>query len=178
MINNKNIREIVINGLSDYLGCPVIRANQNVAPPKYPYGSFKVITPKSENKGTWQEHDDGISRKAVLQTLSFTFQSNKEDESIELAHKAHDWLDYAGTTYLNDNNIIVQSVTGVTNRDNFLTTEYEYRNGFDCFLWLYDEIEKTNVETIESIDLGNGLIEPAPTVDELSEKLEERLTGR
>lgn len=180
MIDFDNIRTIIVQGLTKYLGCPVIRSNQNAEPPKYPYVSYTVITPVADKKGTYGEYDDDISRKPITQTWSITIQSDDNAESVNLAAKAREWLDYVGTTYLNDNHIIVQSVGAIGNRDNFLTVEYQYRNGFDVVFWLLNEEEKPIAETgyIETVELGDAQITPPPTEDELMRRFEERLSGR
>ena len=141
MIDYDNMRAIVCKGLKEYLNCPVIRSNQNETPPPYPFISYTVTRPMSENKGTYGVYEDGVKRKPVNQTWSITALSDDNSESVALAVKAREWLDCFGTTYLSDNGVIVQSVGGVTNRDNFLTTGYEDRIGFDCFFWLFDTIE-------------------------------------
>ena len=167
MVDIERLRLIVARGLKDYLKCPVIKSNQNADPPDYPYVSYTITTVASENRGTYQEHSDGIARKSVNTTMSITVQSNDHVESVTLAQKAHDWIDYAGTVYLNDNDVIVQSVTSVTNRDNVLTSEFEYRNGFDCIFWCYDEVKMPEGEEIKEIVLG----------DDLNDRLEARLDG-
>lgn len=151
MIDYENLRKTVVKGLKEYLKCPIIRSNQNAEPPKYPYLSYTIITPMSENRGTYGEYDDGIARKSVTQTWSITVQSDDNNESLNLANKAKEWLDYAGTTFLNDNNVVVQSVSNVSNRDNIISIEYEYKNGFDVFFNVFDEVT-SNIETIENIE--------------------------
>lgn len=141
MIDNENLRLKVVKELKNYLQIPIIRGNQNAEPPKYPYLSYNVTTVASENNGTYGEYSDGIDRKPVTQTWSFTAQSDDESEALRLALKARDWLDHIGRAYLSDNHIIVQSITSVTSRDSILTIEYEYKKGFDIVFWLYDEIE-------------------------------------
>lgn len=153
MIDYENMRAVVCKGLKAYLGCPVIRSNQNEAPPPYPYVSYTITTLMSENKGSYGIYLGGVERKPITQTWSITALSDDNTESVELAVKAREWLDRVGTTYLSDNAVIVQSVGSVTNRDNFLTAEYEYRNGFDCFFWMFD--------TIEDAAEGDGEIETA-----------------
>lgn len=141
MIDNENLRKIVVKGLKYYLNIPVIRGNQNAEPPKYPYLSYNVTTSESANNGTWGEYEDEIDRIPVTQTWSITVQSDKDIESVNLASKAREFLCHHGTCYLNDNNVIVQSVTNITNRDNLITIEYEYRNGFDVVFWMMNEAE-------------------------------------
>lgn len=179
MIDIEQIKSIVCRGLKEYLNCTVFCSNQNTEKPSYPYISYTVTTPMSENKGTYGEYSDGMARKAVTQTWSITALSDKDLESLTLANKAREWLDYAGSTYLNDNGVIVQSVTAVNNRDNLLTVGYEYRNGFDVFFTCFDEVTNIAETTgiIETIDLMGERVEAPPTMDELTERLAQRLTG-
>lgn len=156
MISYEEMRAVIVKGLKDYLKCPIIRSNQNSEPPPYPYTTYTITTLMSENRGTWQEHDDGVDRKAVTQTWSLSFLSDDNLESVTLANKAREWLDRVGTEYLNSNGVIVQSVGVITNRDNILTVEYEYKNGFDVVFWLYDEVGNPIEQTIESVDFSGG----------------------
>lgn len=147
MIDLQAIRTTVVKGLKEYLGIPVIRSNQTGEPPPYPYVSYTIITPMSQNKGTWGKYTDGKERKPTTQTWSVTIQSNDNAEAVELAIKAHEWFDHIGTVYFDDNSIVVQSVGNISNRDNMITIEYEYRNGFDVVLWLLSEIDDTTAAT-------------------------------
>lgn len=167
MIDYENLRKTVVRGLKDYLKVPVIRNNQNSEPPPYPFVGYTVITLMSENKGTYGEYSDGKARKPVTTTMSITAYSNKNLESVELANRAREWLDYVGTTYLNDNGVIVQSVGSVTNRDNVLTIGYEYKNGFDCFFWSFDVVDMPNSGEIEKINFD----------EDVNKRLENRLDG-
>ena len=150
MIDYENLRVTVVKGLKKYLGCPVIHSNQNAEPPPYPYVSYTVTTLMTANHGTYGVYSDGKARKPVNCVWSITAQSDNSVESVTLANKARTWLDYFGAVYLNDNNVIVQSVGNVTNRDNVLTADYEYKNGFDCTFWTFDEIDLPDNGTIET----------------------------
>lgn len=152
MIDYENMRLAIATGLKTYLNCPVIRSNQNKKPPSYPYISYTITTLMSENKGTYGEYKDGAARKPVTQTWSITALSDDDVECVKLANKAREYLDYAGTVALNDKGVIVQSVGSITNRDNVLTVEYEYRKGFDVVFWLFDEV-KIETEVIETVDI-------------------------
>ena len=154
MIEYEKLRKAVATGLSEYLGCPVVRSNQNEAPPNYPYVSYTITTLLSQNKGTYGIYDDGRERKPFTQTWSITVQSDNNSECVTLAIKAQEWLDRVGKAYLDDNNVIVQSVGSITNRDNFITAGYEYRNGFDVVFWLMNELEY-ETEKIETMELKN-----------------------
>lgn len=163
MIDVDKLKQVVVSGLKEYLGCEVIRANQNAEPPAYPYVSYTITTLASANKGTYEEYADGTTRKQVTQTWSITAQSNSESESVKLALKAREWLDYSGRVYLKNNGVIVQSVTNITNRDNILTVEYEYKNGFDVVFYLFDETENNINKSgvIDYVDLiFNGKSKP------------------
>ncbi len=178
MIDYDGIRKVIVKGLKEYLKCPVVRSNQNADMPEYPFISYTITTVKSQNKGTHGEYADGTKRKPHTQTWSITAVSNDNTESVTLAAKAHEWLDLVGTTYMSDNDVVVQSVGGINNRDNFLTVEYEYRNGFDMFLSLFDTVGSTE-ETdgvIETFELGNKAIEKTD-YEALNDKLEQRLNG-
>jgi hypothetical protein len=140
MLDFRNQEIIIVEALQKHLGCPVVRANQTAPIPPYPYVSYTLMAPITENKGTWGKYDDGKDRKPITQTWSITVQSDDSTESQMLSLKAHDWFDYVGTLLLTDNNIIVQSVTDINNRDNLLTIAYEYRNGFDVVFWFLNEV--------------------------------------
>ena len=179
MIDYENIRLVVAKGLKEYCKCPVIRSNQNEKPPEYPFISYTVTTLMSQNNGTYGEYEDGAERKPFTQTCSISALSKDNTESVTLACKAREWLDRVGRTYLNENNVIVQTVGSVTNRDNFLTIDYEYKNGFDVVFWLYDTIKEMAEQDgyIETTDLGGINIKQPPTTEELVNKLAQRLDG-
>ena len=146
MLNTENQRGIVSSGMKKYLGCPCVRTNQTAEIPAFPYVGYNITTIASENKGTYGVYEDKIARKPVLQTWSITAHSDNYEQAVELANKARAWLDYVGTQYLNDNDVIVQSVGSVTDRSNLLTAEYDYAHGFDCVFWMYDEISLVEVD--------------------------------
>lgn len=179
MIEYDKLRATIVAGLKKYLKCPVIRSNQNAEPPPYPYVSYTIRTLLSAYNGTYGEYEDGTARKPFTQTWSISVLAADNTESVALAIKAREWLDRVGTTYLNDNDVIVQSIGNITNRDNVLTVEYEYKNGFDVVFWLFDtinsEVEEAT-ETIESIELGEYEIEREDE-EALNDLLENRLDG-
>lgn len=154
MIDTSGLMKTVVGGLKKYLDCEVVRANQTARKPKYPYVGFNITTLSSENKGTlakWEEQ--GKLVKPVTQTWSITARSRDYDESVRLANKAHDFLEYFGSQYLTDNNVIVESVGSVTDRSNLLTSEYEYAYGFDCFFTVNDEMALPDEGYIEEFNI-------------------------
>lgn len=155
MLNTEGQREIVSSGLENYLKHKVVRTNQTAEIPAFPYLGYNITTLANENKGTYGEYEDDTARKPVLQTYSYTSHSDDYTQALELANKARSWLDYVGTDYLNENDVIVQSVGNVTDRSNLLTSDYVYSFGFDCVFWMYDEIK------LAEVDEGKGEIEGA-----------------
>ncbi len=177
MIDFEKHRDIVAKGLKDFLGIPIIQSNQNAPLPKYPFGSYTVTTLMGVNGGSYGIYEDGTERKPFPQIWSLSFLSDTSDESVSYACKAREWFDRAGNTYLSDNGVIVQSVGGVTNRDNILSVEYEYKNGFDVTFVLFDTIEGTaeTEEYIETAEINGINVETPPTVERLFNNLAKRL---
>lgn len=141
MIDYENIRIKICTGLSEYLGCPVIRSNQDASPPNYPYLSYTITQPMGKNNGTYGVYDDNVERKPFIQTWSISVLSDNDSECVTLAIKAREWFDRVGNLFFSESDIIIHTVGGITSRDNFLTTGYEYKKGFDVDVYLFDEIE-------------------------------------
>ena len=167
MVKTDNIRSTVVKNLKEYLGCPLVRANQTAKMPAMPYGRYTITTLATANNGTYGEYEDGKARKPVKQHWSLTFESDKYEEAVNFANKARSWFEYTGTTVLNDNDVIVESVGAVGDRSNLLTIEYQYSYGFDVTFWAYDEVEILTTETIEELSFG----------EDYNQKLEDRLDG-
>jgi len=154
------MRETVASGLREHLGVTVIRANQTADAPAHPYVTYNVTTPATKNDGTWQQHDDGIDRKLVRSVWSITILAKDFDESIMLATKARAWFEHTGRVWLDDHGITVQSTTDINNRDNILSVEYERKNGFDVFFYVFDETEKPSNTTgyIEGVEIAHEIL--------------------
>lgn len=154
MIAYDKMRPIVAEGLSDYLGCPVIRGNQSKPPPKKPYGVYNITTYAGANRGTYQRDADGVDRLMVRSIWSLSFIADDYDESVMLAIKARGWIEHTGRGWLAENGVVVQSTTDITNRDNILTVEYERKTGFDVVFYVYDEVQSL-IETTGYIEGAN-----------------------
>ena len=159
MIDLDKIQSIVPEGMSKYIGIPVIRGNQTGNAPKYPYMTYNVPTIAGENNGTWQQHDDGIDRLLVRSIWSFTALSDDWMQSVLYATRAREWLSHSGRVLLSDNGITVQSTTEINNRDNILTVEYERKNGFDVVFYVYDKAENPAAKNgyIESVEVDHNM---------------------
>lgn len=160
MLDYRQTEIVIVENLKDYLQselrpCEVVRQNQVSKIPPYPYVSYTVIPLVSSMGGTYCEAEDGTLYRAIQQTWSFTTQSDDQEEAIELAYKIVDFFSAVGVTLLNDNGIVVIRVGGISNRDNLITIQYEYRNGLDVTFSLIYSIEPSNqimrdkIETIK-----------------------------
>lgn len=145
MIDYRATEIVIVDALKAYLStlerpCEVVRANQVAEAPAYPYVSYTVTTPAAAYSGTYSEAEDGTLYRSILQTWSFTVQSDDAEESIGLALKAYDFFAVAGHTHLADHGITVRRVQGVTARDNLISIEYEHRNGLDITFGLLSTV--------------------------------------
>ena len=164
MIDFRKIETLITDGLQSWLSgkgynCPVIMANQTVPTPRYPYLSYTVTTPVVTNTKGYSVAEDGTRYKPLVQIWSFTAQSADDIEAMNIALEAYYWFTLSSNIYLSDNGIVVQRVGNITNRDNLLSIEYEYRRGFDVEFLLMHEISKTDSEQ-------SGYIESAPITHE------------
>lgn len=151
MIDARAIEIAVVDGLKAYVSttdrpCEVVRANQTAPVPSYPYIAYTITTPLQSRAGTFSVASGGVRFREATQTWSFTVQSDDADESLNVALKAWDWFAIVSNVYLGDNGIVVQQVGNVNNRDNLITIEYEYRNGFDVTLNLINAVKMTEAE--------------------------------
>ena len=161
MIDFRKIEVTIVNGLQELLSakgfkCLVIRSNQTAKAPDYPYISYTVPSPVVSDTAHYSAAEDGTRFKSLEQIWSFTAQSGDQEEAANIALLAYDWFALTGNTYLSDNNIVPLRVGNITNRDNLLTVEYEYRQGFDVDFSLLHCIEKADNETagyIENADI-------------------------
>lgn len=157
MIDYRSIETLIVDGLTAWLSqkgfnCPVIMANQTVPIPDYPYIAYTVTTPVGANMKGYSIAQDGTRYKPLTQTWSFTAQSADDVEAVNVAMLAYDWFAMIGHTYLKDNGIVAQKVQNITNRDNLLTIEYEYRRGFDVEFLLMHTLAESDCETAGYIE--------------------------
>lgn len=157
MIDFRTIEETIRASLENWLRskgftCPVILANQASPSPPYPYLSYTVTTPQNANMKQYSVSADGTRYKPLVQTWSFTVQSADNAEALEIALQAHDWFELIGNTYLSDNGIVAQRVGSISNRDNMISIQYEYRRGFDVDFLLMFTISGEDSETAGYIE--------------------------
>lgn len=160
------MEKIVLDGMKEYLKqydlrpCEIIRQNQNAPAPGYPYVSYTVLTPNVADQKGWSTVEGGKHFKPVRQIWSITVQSDRCQESQEIAAALSEWFSFTGNLYLSDHGIVPEKVTNITSRDTLLTIDYEYRNGFDVTFGMIDWTKEIQSEEIESMVLkpkeGNG----------------------
>lgn len=155
MIRIEDNRKSIANGLSEFCKCTVVMANQTAAVPDRPYISFTITTPAVTNNGTYGRYPDYTERKPIKQIWSITTHAEDADEAFRLALMACDWFDNLGTDYLLENDVIVERLTDITNRDNLLTSAYEYRCGFDI-TFTFMNIVKPQRGVIETTGFKNN----------------------
>ena len=156
--------ETVLSKLEEYTGCTFVLSNTTKQMPAYPYGSFTVIS-VSTKKGTYAaatverngEKVDVLYMPALIK-ISFTMQSNDEDEALEKAFMIQDFFAEAKRLELEDNDIVVADIGAITNRDNMLTIEYEYRKGLDVTLRATNVIENTTKDAINKVKLTSDTV--------------------
>lgn len=150
MNGQKRVNLLITEELKRVTGCEVVKANLADAPiPPYPYISFSILSTDTR-KGTYSTADGQKKYIPLSQAWSFTVQGEDDDETLEIAMKARDWLEEAGRILLGDNRIVVQKAGPIQNRDTLLTVGYEYRKGFDVVLSMQSLVEETGREIIES----------------------------
>ena len=165
MIDYRNTESIIVSGLQDYLStfddiCYVVMANQTAPAPNYPYVAYTITTTIERDGGTYGFFDDGKHYKQMNQIWSFTVHSNDQTECNNLALDAYDYFAHHAYNFLSDNNISVIDITNMTSRDNLITAEYEYRQGFDVKFGLMHVIEPTEEEAdgyIEHVTLHSSI---------------------
>lgn len=156
MVNLQSIRDKITGLIKKHLNIEAFRVNQNAPPPAYPYIGYTITTLMKTNNGTYSEYvenDDRVYCKEFQQIWSFTVYAADDMQSKEIAIALYDYLDNIGSVELSDNNIVIQLIGDITNRDTLLTIDYEYRNGFDVTFAFMNEIRRD--KTVGVIDTAN-----------------------
>ena len=134
--------------LQKAVGCPVIKSNQHTPVPAYPYVSFTVVNPLVATGGTWGECDDGMERKEFKQVWSFTVQSDDDTVATEKAMRLYEYFDRKNHE-LEEIGVMVVRLSNMSNRDNFISVQYEYRYGFDVIF----AFMRKNTDVISDVEL-------------------------
>jgi hypothetical protein len=143
----QNIKSIISQAIED-IGVEIIPANTTKPKPPLPYATYNITAPYVKDRGQpnivtkEQEGELYLSyEEQYLTTISFNVFADKNESTIDLAMKLHQWFLFFGQDYLQDNGIAVVNVGNIENRTTFLVDSYEYKHGFDVQLRLTQTAE-------------------------------------
>lgn len=168
------VRNAVVSGLENHIGCAVIPTEQIAGKPEPPYCYYSSIAPRSSGhyfglKEVLDTPEGTIERRSesVSATMSFTFcGENREtddgyiygdDEALALAEKGHGFFLLDGHCIVIDTgDVIVNNVGTVASRSGFVVEDTVRRYGFDVRL-SYVRTDEMPVGTIERVN-PNGKV--------------------
>lgn len=160
MLSIDEIRSTIIRNLKLTTGITTIVAEQSSEQPPYPFVTVKFTTlGKNIGRITQYMKDDGqYTEQDIEMILSVTsFSADTEDEidqATDNAYKALQFFELDGIETLQDNNIAVVETTELTNRDTFISIEYERRAGFDVRIRTRAQLVK-EIDTIDTVNINN-----------------------
>ncbi len=160
----EDIRNKIIEKMTDMLGFPVIQSNQTEDRPPYPFVAYTIISSNTPEKGTGNYLQEVISSSStpfkndIRETLelqpqffiSFTAYAEKDFEAENAARKLYDLLKFQLYYFLRSIDVTVIEIKNFGNRSVLEVDEYERRCGFDVRFRTSHQIERT-VETVEKI---------------------------
>jgi hypothetical protein len=118
------------------LGITLIQADSAGDQPAYPFATYTITTPKLIVGNQVQPQP----AEQFEMVVSLTFKSQSAIQALNLAERAQQYLrSNAGRSFLLENGgLVLVSIQGFTNRDNFITIDYERNVGFDIQLRAVD----------------------------------------
>ena len=145
------------DGLENYVVHAVIQAETKHKQPPYPFIAIKQTSPSIgigvPTVFTGKDGTQTIEQDYEM-VLSLTAHSDAIESATDLANKARNYFLGKGTIELSDAYIAIVDVLPATNRDVFLTIEYERRIGFDVRLRVRDT-ETYNIDVIEQVTVNH-----------------------
>lgn len=156
MINYDDIWIPLQTGLEKYVGKPVIQAETGGKQPPYPFisikdtSAFNIGQPAITNNVETQ-----TIKQDIEMVLSLTVHAKTIEESKDLSMKAQGYFLGKGAIELADSDIAIADVLPATNRDVFLTIDYERRYGFDVRLRIQGQ-ETYGIDVIETATIEEG----------------------
>ncbi len=162
----KEVRNIIIRQLTEYLSVEVYRAGQISPEAMPPYVVYSITSPYipdatmghmeavRENNGTYL-----YRKERAGMSLSFTVCSwNRvaadgqyilgEDEAMELAERAQGWFLHVGRAGLSAGGIVVEDLNNVQQRNTLMVDEEANRYGFDVLV-RYIREDRKEIGTVE-----------------------------
>ena len=168
----RELRNVVICGLSRYLNVPVCLSSQVSPEQEYPFVVYSSTAPYIPDNGLGEfyqtPNQDGSlteeRREQPTCTFSFTVCSvNREDgailgedEALDLAESAQGWFLHAGYEDMSRQGLTVVEVSNVQERSFLQADEEARRYGFDVMI-RYVRIDKRTIGTVrEAATTGKG----------------------
>lgn len=167
-MTQRELRNIVVKALYDYLGGPkVVLADQAVPEPDYPliyYQSVQQHIPGPANiTGRLDNGAHTITRcrhEHAQASFSFTACSMNrqgpdgqfirgDDEALDLADRAQGFFLFTGRQVLSDQGVVVVTVENTQSRSAFDVDETDRRYGFDVLL----RYERSDIRTVPAMEL-------------------------
>lgn len=172
MISDADLKEFIAQW-NTTSGVTILRADQSVKMPSYPYATYKEL---STNVEPWVSNIKTRSYNPTDKIVTITENETSEttisvnvfsDKHAEAKQKIEILRFALKTNAVNKkasdlNMSIILNITNVQDRTIFLESNYEYRFGFDFIL----RVTTPQVETFNSIEEINGTI---TTTNEITE---------
>lgn len=146
----REIRNALVERLWNYMGCPIVLADQVQPEAQLPYGIYSVSTPYAPDRGmgdyTTREAEGGNAEITRMEmpsaTFSFTFCSQNRtdadgiyiygsDEAEDLADKAIGYFQHVGYDDFLMLGITIVEIGQAQNRSTLIIDEAARRVGFD-----------------------------------------------
>ncbi|WP_150283790.1 hypothetical protein [Rummeliibacillus sp. TYF-LIM-RU47] len=153
MLDLESIRSVIVRNLKATTGIQTIIAEQSNEQPPYPFIAIKFTTlGKQVGRAAQYMHEDvQYTEQDIEMVLSVSSFSEEMDESINNAYAAFQFFEVDGIQTLQEANIAVVKTTEISNRDTFISIEYERRTGFDVRI----RTRAQSIRELDSIDTIN-----------------------
>lgn len=157
MLQLTPIRKAVRNGLAANTKVEVIRSESGGEQPPYPFISYKVLMlgQKVGRANVLMKDGKQLHEQQVELTMSINCYSDNISEAENLAYQALQYFEINGIDELQQQNIVIAQTDALTDRTTFLTTDYEYRIGFDVRLRAKASVIR-EVELLDGIQINGG----------------------
>lgn len=157
MLQLTPIRKAVRNGLAATTKVEVIRSESGGNQPPYPFIAYKMLMlgQKIGRANQLMTENGQLHEQQVELTMSINCYSDNISEAENLAYRVLQYFEIDGVDELQTQNIVIVQTSELTDRTTFLTTDYEYRIGFDVRIRAKASVLK-EVEIIENVQINEG----------------------
>lgn len=143
-----NVTRALINGVKDATGNLLIAANTSGQAPPFPYCTYTITSPKIAIQHEYENAEFEI-------VVSLTWHDATQVGVLNLAKKMESYFtSTAGRQTLANEGIVLADVLNFSERDNFLSIDYERLAGVDLRLRVRDAYTD-EVGAIDSIRINN-----------------------